>query len=397
MKRVFLILCIILTYPFVVSAQKAFKPVKSALKSKNYHEVIKKVNALEHDSLFAGSSKLCLYKIEALRGLNDAENMKLYLKTKYDTVAFFSTTYQIITQTLRLDSIENQISVQTNKKSKYSGQIKSLLNIYFPNMHAASRFFYLKKNYIESMKYLRICLDVPHMPVGINAGLSHKFDVNNASLYLISAYQSKKYKEVHRYESLSLQDTLVRSSILECLINTAEAENNIQKYLQWLRVAWYEFPQNKKFFTKLADYYAAQNNYQEVLTLANYQASKDSTDCVASLAKCLALFNLEEFHECIQEGRKLLAKDSAYVEAKYYIGASYVAQGTAIEIPINALSNKYKEALEKQKFYYRLAQPFLEEYRQQKPNSPKRWAPLLYKIYLALNEGRKFEEIEKFL
>lgn len=397
MRITCLFFCLMSCFSLAIHAQKAFKPVKTALKSKNYNEVIKQVNELEKDSLYMYSSKLCFYKIEALRGLNDTENMKLYLKQPYDTVAFFSTTYQIIQQTLRLDSIEHYLCIENEKRSKYSNVILELLTTHFPNLNAASRFFYMKKDYKETMKYLRFCLDIPHMPVGVKANLSRKYDVNNASLYLISAYKNQNYSEVSRYESLSLQDMANRSYILECLINTAKVLNDHSKYLYWLNLAWTEYPQAKMFFTKLADYYMSKNDYAKVLELSVQQKQKDSTDGMASLVKGIALFNLQHYDECIRECKQLLAADSSYVDANYYVGASYVAKGSNIVFQDNRLTQEYKESLKQQKEYYKLSVPYLETYKQVKPESSKRWAPLLYKVYLSLNEGKKFAEIEKFL
>lgn len=397
MHRVLLFFFLFFSFSFVGYTQKAFRPIKSALKQKNYKEVIDQVNALEKDSLYSSSSKLYMYKIDALRGLNNAENMKIYLKQQYDTVAFFSTTYEIIQQTIKLDSLEYQGVLEGKSKPKYANHVVNLLTTYFPNLHAASRFFYLKRNYAEAMKYLRVCLDVPHLPIGIKSGLSTKHDVSNASLYLISAYKNKDYAEVSRYESLSLQDTLVRSSILECLINTAEAQKEDAKYLHWLNMAWEEYPHTKYFFTKLADFYVAKNDYSQVLKIAEQQLEVDSTDCIASFAKCLAFFNLKRFDECIEEGNHIIENDTTYVDSYYYVGASYVAKGNDITFTDNALSPEYKLSLDKQKKFYRYSQPYLEKYRTLRPSLPKRWAPLLYKIYLSLNEGKKFAEIEKYL
>ena len=85
------------------------------------------------------------------------------------------------------------------------------------------------------------------------------------------------------------------------------------------------------------------------------------------------------------------------MEAHYYIGASFVGKATQVQLPANALSKAYTQALKQQQAYYREAETSLETYRTLAPNLQKRWAPLLYKVYLALNEGKKFAEIEKIL
>ena len=39
----------------------------------------------------------------------------------------------------------------------------------------------------------------------------------------------------------------------------------------------------------------------------------------------------------------------------------------------------------------------MEKYRTIAPDDKDKWAPALYRIYLNLNMGRKFEEIDKML
>ena len=41
--------------------------------------------------------------------------------------------------------------------------------------------------------------------------------------------------------------------------------------------------------------------------------------------------------------------------------------------------------------------PYLEIYRSMRPQDKERWAPLLYNVYLALNDEKKFTEMETIL
>ena len=44
-----------------------------------------------------------------------------------------------------------------------------------------------------------------------------------------------------------------------------------------------------------------------------------------------------------------------------------------------------------------MARPYLELYREQAPNRLHLWGPLLYRLYMSLNQGDKFEEIQRLL
>lgn len=392
-----LILSFLLFFPIIAPAQRAFKPVKSALKEKNYKEAVNKISALRKDTLYLNDPKLCLYSIEANRGLNDAENTKLYLKKNYDTLTFFSTTHQIIKEAVRLDSIERALQESEERKPKQTDYICSLLRQYAPNITAASRFFYKKGKYNEAMSYLRTCLDLPHSPIGKQANLTVKAETSSAALYLMSAFHTKKYSETNRYLQLALSDTSLRKPILEILAYTAEAERDTASYHKWLDMGFHEFPCEPVFFTRLADYHAAKGDAPTVLLLSEELLRHDSSNVSALVAQCMALLNLQRYDDCIVSAHKLLAADSASVEANYFLGASYVAKATSIQLPENAFSRNYKKAKKELDGLYKQAMPYLERYREQAPKQTKRWAPLLYKVYLALNEGKKFAEIEKLL
>lgn len=381
--------------PLTAFSQKAFKPAKAALKAKNFKEVINQVEKLRKDSTYRDDSQLCIFSIEAQRGLNDAENMKLYLKKSYDTIAFFSTTHQIIKESVTLDSIER--ASQEKRKPKQAHFIYEQIQRYFPNLYVASRFFYKRKKFVDAMEYLRTCIDLPQTPLGRESGISLKSESTAAALYLTAAFNAQKYAEVHRYDSLALTDIASRSPVIECLVQTAQIEKDSATYLKWVDTARKEFPEQTLYFTRLIDFYVNRGQYDCVKRLAAEQLKKDSMDASALLAKCVAELHLMNLDECIEDGKLLLQADSANAEANYYIGASYAAKALQLKLPDNALKSDYKKAHEQQKSYYREAEPYLERYKELAPDSKNRWAPLLYKVYLGLNRGKKFAEIEKLL
>lgn len=236
--RTLLLSFIMLLLPTIAGAQKAYKPLKTALKDKNYKEAVAQINKLRADSTYRFDTKLCLYGIEAYRGLNDAENMKVYLKQNCDTVALFSTTYQIVKEAVILDSLENENKKNKGEKPHETKLVNEMLQRYYPNLNVAARFFYKKQNYTEAMRYLRYCIDLPHTPIGARSNLSTKHDVQNAVLYLSSAFATKNYAEVHRYENIALCDSVSRKSIMKFLARTAEAEKDTLAYERMLRQGW---------------------------------------------------------------------------------------------------------------------------------------------------------------
>ena len=57
-------------------------------------------------------------------------------------------------------------------------------------------------------------------------------------------------------------------------------------------------------------------------------------------------------------------------------------------------TTKRKEEIKK---LYIQARPYLERYREMAPEAKQKWAPALYRVYLNLNLGNQFEEIDKII
>ena len=115
------------------------------------------------------------------------------------------------------------------------------------------------------------------------------------------------------------------------------------------------------------------------------------------MGPAMGLLNLKQYDEAIAAAQKTLALDSALVEMHYGIGLAYIEKAEQVQLPDNAYSKSYKAAKQKQRDFYAAAESNLETYREAKPESASRWAPLLYKVYLNLNRGSKFAEIERIL
>ena len=49
------------------------------------------------------------------------------------------------------------------------------------------------------------------------------------------------------------------------------------------------------------------------------------------------------------------------------------------------------------KLTYQKARPYMEHYRQLAPDQKQKWGPALYRIYLNLNMGKQFDEIDQLM
>ena len=67
------------------------------------------------------------------------------------------------------------------------------------------------------------------------------------------------------------------------------------------------------------------------------------------------------------------------------------------EIFLREMVSNAVDATQKLKTLYRKCLPYMQEYRKLAPNEKAKWGVPLYTIYLNLNMGREFEEIDKLL
>lgn len=399
MRRILLLILMIV--PLLAVGQKAYKPIKVALKAQNFSQAKKEADKLKTDSLYRDDIDLYLLAIEAEKGINDAENLKLYLKQKYDTLAFFSSTYNLIENARKIDSLEQRQVLTAHKQPRYRKKMATLIAQYLPNLNAGGCYLFSRAKYTEAMPYLRTCIDLPQTALGDYLQMARpkveKSRISNAVLYLTAAFQSGRYDEVYRYKDYAMQDTLYRQKMLETLALTADQQKDTLAFQKYLEQGLREYPDNPLFFARLVDLHQARAEYAQMRILAHQQLRRDSTHCIAHAAHCIALFHEMKLDSCIEAAKLWQRHDTVSVEPLYYIGASYVGRALLIQLPDNVSSKAYKLMKAQQKAFMAKAEPVLEEYRKLAPADRKRWAPLLYKVYYVLNRGKKFEEIERQL
>lgn len=380
-------------------AQKSYRPIKTALKAKNGKDALATVQKLEADSVHASDPKLYLFGIEAYQLMNDVENEKMYLKKNADTAAFFNSTLGIFEYALKCDSVERLLQHSREEKPKYRKQNNNLVKQYVQNLKVAANYYYTRKNYANAVRYYDMMMRTNS---ALTDGKTQKIFTDDevkqsAFRHLYSCYQVGNYKSVMLYKDLALQDTLQRCLIYEVLAKTAAQQQDTVKYMEYLYTGISKYPRHSFFFTSIADFYAHDGDYKRIVALADTLLSADSTNIVLLEGKCMALINIKQYHKAIASAEKCLHLDSTLLSSYYYIGACYCNLAGEVVLPTNINSTTYRKAYTERKDYYTRALPYLEYFRQQAPEQKKYWAPLLYTIYLNLNKGAEFEEIDRIL
>lgn len=399
LSTVMLALIIIYT-PQTASAQRIFKPIRTALKAKKPADALREVQKLEATCPTALKPKLLDYGMEACIRLNDELNEKIYLKQAYDTVQFFRTVYDIFDYALRCDTAERVLLAETGKEMHYQKPHAQTLRRYYRNLVAGGRFYFTRGRYAEAIPFLNYALDIPQSALWSQEGrkLRRTTYVTNAVMLVRSAFMVQDYPTARRYASIALEDTTVaRRSIVAYLARAAQLMGDTATYINYLETGLENYPTEPFFFTELADYHASREEYERTLSLAEQMLSKDSTNYYFLMAKALSLMNMKRDKDAVETFQKALASDSTHADIYYYLGTALCNIARSVEVPANINSSAYKTALSQQRDYYRQARTPLENYRARQPDDAARWAPQLYDIYFALNLGEQFAEMEEIV
>lgn len=334
------------------------------------------------------------------RKINDMENEKLYLKQAYDTAKFFNSISSVFRHMERYDSVADSLS-SAKKMRKYKEKARKLLEPYTSNLLNGGKFFYMKKDYARAYDFFDCYLMADERNF-----LKHKRRVDPDSMArrvarwaTSCAYRLQDPKKVLAHSELALQDSAVRHFIYEYQSKAYLALGDTANWLASLKGGLMHDPDYSYFFASLSDYLNATHRYQEALHLADTMLSFRPQNTFFWYAKSLVLMNLKRYEESISAADSAIAHDSIYMYAYYNKGLAFC--NLAVEMSDSAAahiaSDDYQDLRQKSVAYYAQALRPMEIVRVLAPKDTMRWAPPLYRIYLNLNMGSQFANIEAII
>lgn len=390
MRKIFLPFLSLL--PFMGLAQKQLKEVKLLLKKNNSNGAITKVKQLEKDSLLRNVPKLYDYAIRAYDLSNEQLNEKIYLHRSYDTVKYFDNIKNIYQYALVCDSVEQQC-----KKLKYRPTHQKQLHDLYNNLTIGARFFYKKNELKKAADYLRIAVDYPLSDLWGPSKSIEQSKVYKENLLLLcrSLYATKQYALLENYEQRVLEDSTLHSSqLFEMLAMSHFYRQQTVAYLNLLNLGLNKYPEDLFYYTHLADYYVSRQDYAKILSLSDKLLQLMPKSPLLLEGKTLALVQLEKYSQAVESGKELLEIDPKAVETYYYVGLSYYKLAMDIILPTSIRDKEYTTLKTLKTKYLKSAEPYLEKYSLLEPLKKDKWASMLSKIYLELNEGDKFETVD---
>lgn len=342
------------------------------------------------------NEKVYITWFEAVEKLYAQGNEKLYMKENYDTAKLFNYAKEMFTILERLDSVAAGKVKKEGAKVEYRNKHAQTLNTYRPNLFFGGSFFLRRNDYKTAFDFFDTYIDCANQPI-FNGNYDY---LKNDTLMSVAAYLATHcgYHQGDADNTLKHVELARRDNAHLCttMQYTAEAyrmKNDTTNYLATLRCGFRQFTTNPYFFTYLQDWYTKNNQHDEALQLCDDALKQDSTSLLALMSKANTLLNLERNKECIEVCDKVISLNDSIAEAHFYAGTVCLNEALKMENNISA-ARKNKAKL---KEIYEHALPYMERYRELRPDEKQRWAPALYRIYLNLNMGKKFEEMDKII
>lgn len=412
MKR---IIYLILFLTFVFAAGAADKPTKvktllseakAAVKNGNNQANAEKnlmANVAREDVTKSQRAEMYFMAQELERSMNDAENLKFYLKQSYDTVKFFSTILKMHEYLLICDSIEAQPNDQGKVKYRYHKRGREIMTAYRSNLLNGGKFLLKRNKYAEAFPYFDMFIRTARSTFFLDVS-----EVRNDTLLphvaywaTVSAYNANQAKASLRYinDAINGADSTLRMSLQEYKVRCYEALNDSGNWVKALREGVHLYPAHDYFFLHLIDWYSGNKQYDDAIALCDSMLQRVGDRAIYWYGQSQMYLGKEQYDSCIVAVNEALRLEPQMVDACYNKGISYLNKAVAFaETACNDIRDpKCREDRKTLQELYRNAKEPMELVRKLTPDDSKRWASPLYRIYLYLNMGDEFAEMEKIL
>lgn len=325
----------------------------------------------------------------------DQGNEKLYLKQQYDTAKLFVACRKMFEVLEDFDSIDSKPDGKGRVRLKYRGRNAAMLDSYRSNLYSGGGFFVKKANYKEALAMYKTYIGCTTHPLfsKYNYSATDKNLPEAAYWALFCSYKQNDLNSMLAYKSLAEQDVEHHAYVLQYLAEAYRALGDTTQYLASVTEGYDLYPRFPYFFPRLTEYYIERGNFKKSKEIVDHAMSLDSTNIYYRFVKSTVLLNMKEYSEAIDLCDAIIEEDKGIHDAYLNAGLCYFYQAQDCEkdrAQIKKNRNKIEEL-------YRKSLPYFERYRVLAPENKTKWAFPLYTIYLNLNMGPEFEEMEKIL
>ena len=395
--KAFALMFLILMSPVAASAQKKeIQTAKDQVKAgKNLDQAAASMKKLLADSANRTNRKIWTIYFDAVRKQYEQGNEKLYLKQKYDTAQLFNYTRQLFEVAFQYDSVETAPDKKGRRDFEFRKGHSDYLAHIRSNLYNGGIWFLNKKKYPDAYKFFDCYIECASQPMfkQRNYGEKDKHLPTAAYYAVYSGYKMKDPKATLHHSYEALKDTVHSNYMLQYLAETYMLEKDTARYVASLKEGFKRVPTFPYFFPRLVEYYVVRNQLDSAMTVVNEALTVVPDSDVYLAAKSNLLLEQGKLQECIEVSKKVIEVNQKLGDPYYNAGICYF--NLAVEQDKNSHnSRKVKEQVEEN---YKKALPYLVKYREMEPKEQGKWAFPLYTIYLNLNMGKEFDEIDKVM
>lgn len=392
MKKLIAIMLLLLTIPCLTMAQKKeLNQARSYIKSgKNLEQAEKLMAELLKNPLHQDNKKIYATWLDAIRKQYEQANEKFYLHQKQDTAAFFNLTSRMFRVAEALDSVDARPDKKGKIDIEYRKEHAKQMDVLRPNLFTAGSFHIRKSQFDKAFDYFEQYIDCMNQPLFTEQHYD-SLDTRIPEAAYWATYCGHRMEQpvlTLRYRQLALRDSSKRAHTLQFVAEAWQKLNDDSLYLETLQQGFKEYPEFAYFFPRLADHYIQRQDYEGMLAVADKALAVNDSSEIFLFAKSTALLNLGKYDESITFSDRLLALNPQHAEAYFNAGTAYLNKA----LKYDTLTEKVQ-----MKKTYQQARTYMEKYRKLAPAEKKKWAPALYRIYLNLNMGKQFDEIDNLM
>ncbi|MBQ7182117.1 MAG: hypothetical protein IJR87_12620 [Bacteroidaceae bacterium] len=384
--------------PQVVKMSTLYKQANLAIKASANQPAAEKalLDALQRtDITNKDRARIYFHAARLQENLNGLINRQAYLKkAPYDTAQFFNTLLVMYQHLEHCDSVDAIPNEKGKVHTSFTGSTRALRQKHRRNILNGGKFFLSKANYDQAYNFFDYYYRY-------SSNQNDTILPQVATWAALCGYLVNNPNRTLRYidEALLNADSASKPILQEYKARSYLQLNKEPSWVATLDEGLRMYPRYNFFFVNKEDYLYQHRMFKEGQSLADSLIQVAGDSALYWFAKSRMTLAENNYEKCIEFSDSTIARDPNYVDAYYNKGISYLNLAViAEETACNDLTDP--KCLEDRKTiqgFYQKAKPCMEMVRKLQPKEMDRWGSALYRIYLHLNMGAEFDEIEKLL
>ena len=389
------LLLLLLLLPLSLCAQKKqIQAARDQVKSgKDLAKAVASMQGLLTDSANRRNPRIWIVLCDALTAQYEQGNEGLYLGQATDTTALFAVTKKLFETMSAFDSIDVIPDAKGRVRAEHRQRHAAYLHAIRPNLFNGGVFYTRKQAYEEAYGFYETYIQSANWPIFTGYDYMEKDPLLPHAAYwaMYCGYKLGSAARIIRYQDLAERDTSMLNFVRQYQAEAFLLQKDTTRYVDALRDGFARYPNFSFFYPRLIAYYEHHGQHDSSLVVADRALEADSTCVLFRLTKSSILLNLGRYDECVALCKGLLTQNDSLAEAYYYIGLAHFNQAIALDKVVQRNRSQRERIIG----LYKEALPYLERFRALAPNERERWLQPLYTIYLNLNMGKEFDEINQ--